>query len=84
MYEQQRRIGDRLRQQRNLISAEQRAERDRIREQWRDHGTLPVLKPRWKQCYICEVQGLWAPQSQQRGYCEQCHLAKPEEEQEAA
>lgn len=60
-------------------------DQDRIRERWAegraDAWNPPEkfwlggrLEPWWDMCNICKIQGLWAPQSQQRGYCERCRL----------
>ena len=58
----------------STMTAEEKARREHIREQWKQHGILPRLEPWWDMCSICGTQGLWAPQSQQRGYCERCNL----------
>jgi hypothetical protein len=61
------------------------ASRDDIRERWaegRSSAWNPpekywlggVLTPWWRICPRCEVQGLWAPQSVERGYCERCRI----------
>jgi hypothetical protein len=56
------------------MTAAQKARREHVREQWAQHQILPRLEPWWEMCRACKTQGLWSPQSQQRGYCERCHL----------
>ena len=57
-----------------ILNEAEKKNREHIREQWAQHGILPRLKPWWQMCRICKTQGLWAPQSQQRGICERCWI----------